>query len=435
MIQLSKTNILGSRGRNEVFLEYDLNNFESIEKIKYTTLSLSEKVKLIRCVEKGVKRKKDIAADFKIAAHFPLLEISKVEWMKSTRNQNIPLSGPIVLEKAEFFAAHSRYEDFKASSGWLEKFKNRNGVIYRTLNGESASVSEEDCEKFLTDILPILLEVYAIEDIFNADKTVCANVSGKGKLELLVIGKSKNPRRVKGVKSLPVLYESNKKAWMTSSVVHLPPNLTAKLQPMDQGIIKNLNVNYRRRIIKRLLKASDEKMGWSDLNLLDTIFDLNKAWADVTSDTIANCFRKAGFVKPDVENLATQEQDETLSDGTSEEWDDPQRMLGFTEVIFENFIDLDTNVIIASEPTDSEILNSIKAQEPSKSDNENDAEDHDVAPPTKLRDAEVGLAIARRFLSEESNVQNTIFSALDMVENFYQRKSCIKQKKVTDFIK
>ncbi|XP_033230852.1 tigger transposable element-derived protein 4-like [Belonocnema kinseyi] len=193
--------------------------------------------------------------------------------------------------------------------------------------------------------------------------------------------------------------------------VHLPPNLTAKLQPMDEGIIKNLKVNYRRRIIKRLLKASDEKMGLTDLNSLDAIFDLNKAWADVTSDTIANCFWKASFVKTDVENFSTQEQDETFSDGTYEEWDDLQRMLGFTKVTFENFIDVDTNVIIASEPTDSGCRGS------------------GLAPPTKLRDAEVGLAIARRFLSEQGDVPNTIFAALEMVENFCQRKSCIKQKK------
>ncbi|XP_033229499.1 tigger transposable element-derived protein 4-like [Belonocnema kinseyi] len=174
-----------------------------MEKIKYTTLTLVEIVKLIPCIEKGVKRKKDIAADFKIPAnslsciiknkqrilavrenscfqsdrkriktsHFPLLEISMVEWMKSARNKNIPLSGPIVLEKAEFFAAHLGYKDFKATSGWLEKFENRNRIIYRTLNGETVSVSEEDYEKFLTDTLSSLLEVYAIEDIFNANET------------------------------------------------------------------------------------------------------------------------------------------------------------------------------------------------------------------------------------------------------------------------
>ncbi|XP_033213724.1 tigger transposable element-derived protein 4-like [Belonocnema kinseyi] len=219
-----------------------------MEKIKYTTLSLSEKLKLIRCVEKGVKRKKDIAADFKILVNSLTYIIKNKEKILAA-----------VLEKGEFFAALLGNKDFKASSGWLEKFMNRSGITCRTLNGEIASVSEEDCKKFLTDILPSLLEVYAIEDIFNANET----------------GKSKNPRCFKGVKSLPVLNESNKKAWMTSSVyddwlhkidhkfqrenpkvlllvdncpvhpkvliqtskaikvVHLLPNLTAELQPMN----------------------------------------------------------------------------------------------------------------------------------------------------------------------------------------------------------
>ncbi|XP_033222729.1 jerky protein homolog-like [Belonocnema kinseyi] len=120
-----------------------------MDKIKYTTLSLSEKVNLIRSVEKGVKRKKDIAADFKIPAnsltsgikkkekilaaaenfcfqpdrkrmktsHSPFLEISMVEWIKTVRHQNISVSGLIVLEKAEFFATYLGHKDFKASSG------------------------------------------------------------------------------------------------------------------------------------------------------------------------------------------------------------------------------------------------------------------------------------------------------------------------------
>ncbi|XP_033223287.1 uncharacterized protein LOC117176964 [Belonocnema kinseyi] len=141
---------------------------------------------------------------------------------------------------------------------------------------------------------------------------------------------------------------------------------------MDQGIIKKHKVNHRRSIIKRLLKASEGKIRLPDFNLLDATFDLNKGWANFTSDTTASCLRKAGFVKANVKNCKTQEQDENLSNGTSEEWDDLQRILGFTEVTFEDFIDVDTKVIIANEPTDSEILDSINAQGPSKSDDEND---------------------------------------------------------------
>ena len=47
---------------------------------------------------------------------------------------------------------------------------------------------------------------------------VAANMIGTEKLKLMVIGKSAKPRCVSGVKSLPVDYENNKKAWMTSSI-------------------------------------------------------------------------------------------------------------------------------------------------------------------------------------------------------------------------
>lgn len=44
---------------------------------------------------------------------------------------------------------------------------------------------------------------------------VGANVSGREKGPLLVIGKFKNPRRFKNKNSLPVQYRPNKKAWAT----------------------------------------------------------------------------------------------------------------------------------------------------------------------------------------------------------------------------
>jgi hypothetical protein len=93
-------------------------------------------------------------------------------------------------------------------------------------------------------------EGFAANDIFNADETgiffrltpdrtlkfkggkcvggklskdritvlVCANSDGTEKMKLLVIGKSKNPRCFKNVKSLPVRYTANKKARMTSDL-------------------------------------------------------------------------------------------------------------------------------------------------------------------------------------------------------------------------
>jgi len=102
----------------------------------------------------------------------------------------------------------------------------------------------------------------------------CANMKGE-KQGLLVIGKSKNPRCFKEVRSLPIDYYSNANAWMNSvifndwlvkwdlelkrnivlfvdnctahtnnsllkniKVIFLPANTTSLIQPCGQGIIR-----------------------------------------------------------------------------------------------------------------------------------------------------------------------------------------------------
>ena len=114
----------------------------------------------------------------------------------------------------------------------------------------------------------------------------------------MVIGKSKNPRCFKHVKSFPVDYVSQSRVWMTSDIFikwlqdldqyfarkqkHVllfvdncpahpkdvklnfiklaffpPPNTTSTLQPLDQGIIKVLKQSYRKRLVQRYLREMD----------------------------------------------------------------------------------------------------------------------------------------------------------------------------------
>lgn len=154
---------------------------------------------------------------------------------------------------------------------------------------------------------------------------VCSNMSGNEKLPLLVIGKSKKPRCFKGIKALPTAYEANKKAWITSelftawlkqrqkrkvamivdncpahpkvkdlkaTLFFLPPNTTSKTQPMDQGIIQNLKIHYRKLVIMKQLK-SIERNKELQITVLDALRMLYQAWDRVTEKTIKNCFRHA----------------------------------------------------------------------------------------------------------------------------------------------
>lgn len=91
------------------------------------------------------------------------------EWIKRVRDYNLPISGPLIQEKAAEFAK-SFGLTFQASSGWLEKFKSRNGIVEKIISGESAAVSEVDREHYRTNILPSLLKKYDSKDIFNADE-------------------------------------------------------------------------------------------------------------------------------------------------------------------------------------------------------------------------------------------------------------------------
>lgn len=164
---------------------------------------------------------------------------------------------------------------------------------------------------------------------------VCANMTGSEKRKLLVVGHSRTPRCFKNCNQLPVSYASNKSAWMTSvlfenelrqwdkelknknrnfllmvdncpahphienlkfiKLVFLPPCTTAILQPMDQGVIYCLKSHYKRILLTRLFNCLENKENLN-ISLLDAIVMINTAWTRVTSKTIENCFRHAGFL-------------------------------------------------------------------------------------------------------------------------------------------
>ena len=173
-------------------------------------------------------------------------------WIGQARSQNVPLSGPILMEKADSLAKKLGYSEFKCSSEWLEQFKGRHGLTFKKIVGESGTVSSAMTQEWISTSLPALLSEFKPEDIYNADETglfykclpektfamkgdtckggklskerltvlVAANMTGSDKLPLLAIGKFAKPRCFKGIQTLPVQYEANQKGWMGYEVRH-----------------------------------------------------------------------------------------------------------------------------------------------------------------------------------------------------------------------
>ncbi|XP_046562543.1 jerky protein homolog [Haliotis rubra] len=92
------------------------------------------------------------------------------EWFMAARSKSLPISGPILKEKAVQFAQNLDINDFKASDGWLTSWKTRYSIKQFKVSGESASVNADDVATFKSR-LPDLTDGYSAGDIFNCDQT------------------------------------------------------------------------------------------------------------------------------------------------------------------------------------------------------------------------------------------------------------------------
>ena len=180
----------------------------------------------------------------------PELELALKEFILIYQDRVI-LSDVILLEKAKKIANGLGVPEgtLAFSSGWLHRFKKRNGIQVRKLQGEASSADINA----ITEALPLLKNMcsnYPPERIYNMDETglfyrlepdrtlatqrlsgrkknkerlsiaLCANSDGSHKLDPLIIGKFKKPQCFINVdlSNLSMTYCHNTKAWMLSTV-------------------------------------------------------------------------------------------------------------------------------------------------------------------------------------------------------------------------
>ena len=88
------------------------------------------------------------------------------------------------------------------------------------------------------------------------------------------------------------------------------PNLTAHIQPLDQGIICCFKAHYRAKYIERAISHYDEGVTPSKIYDIDQLHAMRlaeAAWQDVDTTTIQNCWRKSGILpKMDTSTATSQ---------------------------------------------------------------------------------------------------------------------------------
>ncbi|NXP49866.1 TIGD4 protein, partial [Heliornis fulica] len=341
----------------DVAAEYGIkkNSLSSIMKNKEKVLEAFESLRF------DPKRKR-----LRTAFHTDLEE-ALVRWYRIAQCLKVPVNGPMLRLKANDFAQKLGHSDFRCSNGWLDRFKSRYGLVFRAqpVRAAATTAAVGAPTPWYRNVLPCYLNDYQPKNVFYIQETVllyqllphntfafkgetCSvgklsreritvvvgtNMDGSEKLPLLVIGKNKNPRSFKDVKSLPVDYEANDMAWMTSEVfeqwmskldgrfqaqqrrvvilvdslpahtevknlmsvklVFSPPD-SSSCRTMKQGVIRSLKVKYRSQQIKRFVDCVEGKKEYM-LTLLDAIEMLHLCWRNITPETIVKNYNEAGF--------------------------------------------------------------------------------------------------------------------------------------------
>ncbi|XP_006913955.1 tigger transposable element-derived protein 7 [Pteropus alecto] len=253
---------------------------------KYTTLNLEEKMKVLSRIEAGrslksvmdefgiskstfydIKKNKKLILDFVLKQDMPLVGAEKRKrttgakygdvddavymWYQQKRSAGVPVRGVELQSAAERFAQCFGRTDFKASTGWLFRFRNRHAIGNRKVCAEQvlSSVSE-NVEPFRQKLSMLIKEEkLCLAQLYSGGETdlfwksmpentqasrkdiclpgrkinkeclsalLCANADGTHKLKSIIIGKSKLPKSVKeDTSTLPVIYKPSKDVWFT----------------------------------------------------------------------------------------------------------------------------------------------------------------------------------------------------------------------------
>ncbi|GBM57218.1 Jerky [Araneus ventricosus] len=178
------------------------------EKRKHVTLTLNQKLEIIKRLEKGdnrnilmnefnigsstiydIKKQKDELMKFasqsvtteKLASRQTLkkpkleqLDSVLFKWFSAERSEGKPVTGPMIVEKAKKFGQDLGVAESECnySDGWFRNFKFRHGIRRLDVTGETFSANQNSAEKYKDEFEKIVADNdLTPEQIYNADET------------------------------------------------------------------------------------------------------------------------------------------------------------------------------------------------------------------------------------------------------------------------
>ena len=284
------------------------------EKVKRKRLAITQKLELLDKLDEGwtvaqicekfgikkqtvsdIKKDKENLRDFarkhseggststtNVGAHKALKKASNEDhdeavykWFIQQRSVGVITRGNEIKHAASTFAEKMNIANFKASDGWLYRFRKRHGLQDTKLSGESASAPTEEIEPFRLKLRKIIDdEGLVLAQVYNFDETglfwkslpsntqehvsrkgvhgpkqdkkrisvMCfANADGSHALKPCVVGVAQRPRALKGIMhSLPVHYYSQKKAWFNAQILksYLYDHAFLEIRRFQEDVLK-----------------------------------------------------------------------------------------------------------------------------------------------------------------------------------------------------
>lgn len=309
----------------------------------------------------------------------------------------------------------------------------------------------------------------------------CSNAAGNHKLPLMLIGNSAKPRCFKNVNisSLPVYYKSQKKAWMDGKLFKewfhhqfvpavkrfseendlepraillidnapshpnteelsvgdiraefLPPNVTAILQPMDQGILQTLKLIYRKKFLRTLIHDNIplvQKI--KQTNIKDVVYWTAEAWENVSDQVIRKSWKKLWTSLQFKDTPAGQDNEGHLLKLV-------QAIPGCEEAAEEDVAEwMAADGAPVENLTDEEIVAAV-TQEQAEMNCSDGSDDEPVCELVPHADAAAALDVALRYLEQQSTATPADLMFMRRWRNFASanRLSSLRQKTITDFL-